>query len=302
MSFWESYRGVPTDKRFQPIKRGLLPPIKIHPLVARTADVPELTAFLTTYFGDAQHPVLKPVLKVGDQELILYTRTTQGIQTIKNIKNIQATIRYKYAGTFEGQPIYLIDCFCAKERRTGIASQLLSALHAKTEHIPSALFLKEGRPVPGQDPLYTSYYMYRRRRLNAISCLFLSPLEAYALVNTYRRVHKDMFWLANVDNPNQYWRLWKRGSQWSLACFQDSFQEKEGQRIGWMTAFVGNTATGIEALADACPFPWIWADQCWITETERWTLDGPFHWYTYRWTTSLRPTTGLALRCYGIVV
>ena len=296
MSFWESYRGVSTDKRFQPIKRGLLPPITIHPFVARTADIPELSVFLTTYFGDAHHPVLKPVFKVGDQELILYTRTTQGI------KNIQATIRYKYAGTFEGQPIYLIDCFCAKERGTGIASQLLTALHARTEHIPSALFLKEGRPVPGQDPLYTSYYMYRRRRPNETPCLVLSPCEAYALVNTYRRIHKDMFWLAEVRNPNQHWRLWKRGSQWSLACFQDSFQEKEGQRIGWMTAFVGNTATGIEALADACPFPWIWTDQCWIQNSEHWSMDGPFHWYAYRWTTSLRPTTGLALRCYGIVV
>ena len=293
MSFWESYRGCPTEKRFQPVKRGLLPPITIHSEVARAADIPELTTFLTTYFGDKDHPVLKPVLKVGDQELILFTRTPQGIQS---------TIRYKYAGTFEGQPIYLIDCFCAKERKTGVASQLLAALHMKTEQTPCALFLKEGKQVLGQTALYTSCYMYRRRKSMTDSCLSLNSEKAYALVNAYRRVYKDFFWLANVDNPNQHWRLWKRGSLWSLACFQDSFQEKEGQRIGWMTAFVGNTADGIEALADACPFPWIWADQCWISEVERWSLDGPFHWYTYRWTTSLRPTAGLALGCYGIVV
>jgi hypothetical protein len=293
MSFWESYRNLRTDKRFQPVKRGSLPPITIRPHVATLADVPELTTFLTTYFGGKNHPVLKPALMLSDQELILFTRTTQ---------SIQATIRYKYAGTFEGQPIYLIDCFCTKERKTGIASQLLSALHAKTEHIPSALFLKEGRSVNGQEPLYTSCYMYRRRRPNTEPCLSLTNHQAYALVNAYRRIHKDLFWLGNIDNPNQHWRLWKRGALWSLACFQDSFQEKEGERIGWMTAFLANTASGIEALTDACPFPWIWADQCWITELEQWFLDGPFHWYNYRWTTSLAPGTGLALRCYGIVV
>ena len=157
MSFWESYRGCPTEKRFQPVKRGLLPPITIHSEVARAADIPELTTFLTTYFGDKDHPVLKPVLKVGDQELILFIRRSQGIKTIKNI---QATIRYKYAGTFEGQPIYLIDCFCAKERKTGVASQLLAALHVKTEQTPCALFLKEGKQVLGQTALYTSCYMY----------------------------------------------------------------------------------------------------------------------------------------------
>ena len=294
MSFWDSYRGIRTEKRFQPVKRGLLPPITIHPLVAKPVDVPALTTFLTTYFGDERHPVLMPVLTPSSQELILFTRTAD--------THIQATIRYKYAGTFEGQPIYLIDCFCAKERKTGVASQLLTALHARTGHVPYALFLKEGRPLHGYSPLYTSWYMYRRRQPTEESYLSLHNREAYALVNMYRRVHKDMVWLAEVSNPNQHWRLWKRGSLWSLACFQDSFQEKEGERIGWMTAFVGNTATGLDALVDACPFPWIWADRCWIQDSARWSLDGPFHWYAYRWTTSLVPGAGLALRCYGIVV
>jgi hypothetical protein len=170
MSFWESYTEFRTDKRFEPVKRGLLPPITIYPLVARSTNIPELNTFLTRYFGDEHHPVFKPVLNVGDQELILYTRTTN--------KLIQSTIRYKYAGTFEGQPIYLIDCFCAKERKTGVASQLLTALHAKTEHVPSALFLKEGRPVHGQTALYTSCYMYRRRRSSTESCVSLSNQQA----------------------------------------------------------------------------------------------------------------------------
>ena len=293
MSFWDSYRTIQTDKRFQPIKRGLLPPITIHPLIGRAANVPELTTFLTTYFGDTHHPVLKPVLNPSSQELVLF---------VKPLHEIQATIRYKYAGTFEGQSIYLIDCFCAKERKTGVASQLLAALHTRTEQVPYSLFLKEGRPVPGQTALYTSMYMYRKRQPTTESCLLLQTRQAYALVNAYRRIHKDLFWLAEVSNPNQHWYLWKQGSLWSLACFQDSFQEKEGHKIGWMTAFVGNTREGLEPLVDACPFPWIWADQGWISELERWSFDGPFHWYTYRWTTSLVPGAGLALRCYGIVV
>lgn len=293
MSFWSSYKVPKTDKRFLPIKRHPLPPITIRPQIGRVADVPSLTTFLTTYFGDAHHPVFKPVLNPSSQELILYLGTAN---------NIQGTIRYKYTGTFEGQPIYLIDCFCTKERKTGIASQLMVAIHTSTDHVPYSLFLKEGRPISGQDALYTSQYMYRRRQPNTAPYISLSNRQAYALVNAYRRVHKDLFWLAEVSNPNQNWRLWKQGTLWSLACFQDSFQEKEGERIGWMTAFVGNTATGLDALVDACPFPWIWADRCWIQDSARWSLDGLFSWYAYRWTTSLVPGAGLALRCYGIIV
>ena len=295
MSFWESYERIATDRRFQPIRSELVPVPELITYVGTEADIPELTAFLTNHFGDARHPILKPILN-PEQELILFTRGAD--------KSIQATIRHKYAGTFEGQRIYLIDCFCSKERRTGIATRLLATLQRRIQDPPYALFLKEGRPVFGQDPLYTSSYMYRRRRSNSQTCLSLTNEEAYALVNTYRRIYKDLFWLADVHNPNQHWRLWKRGALWSLACFQDSFQEKEGLRIGWMTAFIANTPTGIEALVDSCPFPWIWADQRWIKETDPWSLDGPFHWYAYRWTTSLTPLSiaGLALGCYGIIV
>ena len=293
MSFWDSYKVIRTEKRFQPVKRDPLPPLTIQPSIATSADVPDLTTFLTTYFGDAHHPVLKPVLKPSNQELILY---------LKKGTDIQATIRYKYAGIFEGQSIYLIDCFCAKERKTGLARHLMTSVHLQTDRIPNALFLKEGRPISGQDPLYSSYYMYRRRRSIPESCFSITTQQAYALVNTYRRIHKDMFWISECRNPNQHWRLWKRGQLWSLACFQDSFQRIGKETIGWMTAFIGNTAAGLETLVDHCPFPWIWADRCWITEPGKWLVDGPFHWYTYRWTTSLMPGAGLALRCYGIVV
>lgn len=296
MSFWNSYAKPHTDKRFQAIQSRTLSPTTLSILVAKQEHVPELTTFLTTYFGGANHPTLRPVLNPSKNELILFTRTEQA--------DIQATIRYKYAGQFENQPIYLIDCFCSKERRTGIASQLLIALHARTEHVPYALFLKEGLPVPGQEPLYSSHYVFRRTKppLSPL-CHSLSPRQAFALVEAYRGVYKDMFWLGSESNPNQSWRLWKRGALWALACFQDSFQETgENERIGWMTAYIGNCDEGLECVVDSSPYPLIWADRVWIRDLTKWMVDGPFHWYSYRWTTGLLPATGATGGCYGIIV
>lgn len=298
MSFWNSYSKPYTDKRFESIQSRIPPPpTTLSILVAEQEHIPELTEFLTKYFGDRKHPTLHPVLNKND--LILYTRT-------KEDRQIQATIRYKYAGKFENQPIYLIDCFCSKERKTGIASQLLSALHTRTEHIPYALFLKEGRPVPGQEPLYSSHYVFRRTHQNSLSplCFSLSRRQAFVLVEAYRSIYRNMFWLGSESNPNQSWRLWKNteNSLWALACFQDSFQETGGERIGWMTAYIGNCDEGLEYVVDSSPYPLVWADRVWVRNLDRWMADGPFHWYSYRWTTGLLPAAGSTRGCYGIVV
>ena len=301
MGFWDTYRTPVASRRFQIVPRsGSLGTAQTFP-IAKAEDVPALLAFLETWFGNPPHtPAFRPVIRLSSEEEVMYLR---------NKGTLQATIRYKFAGMFEGQPIYLIDCFCIHPdvRRTGIGTRLLSALHDHTGS-KAMLFLKEGRPVPGQTPLYSSTYVFRRVTPTSAQQLApVSPSMASRLVQNYRALNPDTFWLHSVTNPNQCWRLWKQGLEWGLACFQDAYQtHPEGGRIGWMTAlFCTAGFLAVEALVDAAPYDWIWTDRVW-GGSSGWTADGPFHWYTYRWTTTLVFTAGGAAGngrpCYGIVV
>jgi len=290
-SFWNSIAVPWTRKRFEPVLRTLEPstvPFRI----AAQQDVPRLTAFLEQFFG--REVALKPVLK-PDQEIILW---------IEQADQIVATIRYKPSAFFEGQPIHLIDCFCIHPsvRKTGLATQLLTALHAHTNqrNLRYSLFLKEGDPLPLHIPLYSSSYAYRRTPRSKASTKDLKALssrKAAALVGHYRRLRPDTVWIYDEANPNQLWRFWKEGLNWMLACVQDSFQELEGGRIGWMTAFFASGDYDINQIVVNLPFDWIWLDAAWLRDTEHWTRDTTFHWYAYQWTTCL------AIRdFYGIVV
>lgn len=308
MGFWDTYTMPRASRRFQVVPRASpsLPGAAAFRL-AKSEEEPEILEFLETYFGDVPRtPVFRPVITLSDKEEVMLLRRGGAIQ---------ATIRYKYSGTFEGQPIYLIDCFCIypESRRTGIGSRILSALHDRTGS-KAMLFLKEGRPVPGISPLYSSNYVYRRVTAAATSVAPVSPRMASHLVQTYRSMYPDTFWLHSTINPNQSWRLWKKGLAWALACFQDAFQtHPKGGRIGWMTALfcsAGIQQEALEDLVDAAPFDWIWTDRVWMGSCVGWSADGPFHWYTYRWTTNLglslpsstRLTASYRRPCYGIVV
>jgi len=290
-SFWNSIAVPWTRKRFEPVLRTLEPsraPFRI----ATQQDVPRLTAFLEQFFG--REVTLKPVLK-PDREIILW---------IERNNEIVATIRYKPSTFFEGQPIHLIDCFCIHPsvRKTGLATQLLTALHAHTNSrdLRYSLFLKEGDPLPLHIPLYSSSYAYRRTPTSKAALEDLKPLssrKAAALVGHYRRLRPDTVWIYDEANPNQMWRFWKEGLNWMLACIQDSFQELEGGRIGWMTAFFASGDYDINQIVVNLPFDWIWIDAAWLRDTEHWTRDTTFHWYAYQWTTCL-PIRDF----YGIVV
>jgi GNAT superfamily N-acetyltransferase len=297
MGFWDGYSQPRASRRFQVTPRPSPSlPGAAQFSIARPEETAEILEFLETFFGDVPRtPIFRPFIHLSDREEVLIDRRNG---------SIRATIRYKYSGTFEGQPIYLIDCFCIHPdvRRTGIGSRILSALHDRTGS-KAMLFLKEGRPVPGIQPLYSSSYVYRH--VEPARCMHVAPVSPHMashIVQTYRSMHPDTFWLHSTTNPNQSWRLWKQGLTWGLACFQDAFQTHpvEKGRIGWMTALfcsVGLSQLALEDLVNAAPFDWIWTDRVWMGSCDGWSVDGPFHWYTYRWTTSCLPSTCLPSTC-----
>jgi hypothetical protein len=237
---------------------------------------------------------LKPRLDPSN-EIILFVQ--EGNEPV-------GTIRYKYAGHFEDNPIHIIDCFCIhpSKRKSGLATKLLATLHAYTNDrgLKYSLFLKEGRPLPSQEPLYSSAYVFRRVRGGLKGSL--SPLKAERLVRAYRSVKPEMLWIYDVHNTNQRWFFWKEGLQFVLFCVQNAWQTFRGGSVGWITAFIASEPvpwTPFESLVDGSGYDWIWMDEAWVPESTPviWTQDGPFHWYAYQWSTNL-----LIKRFYGLVV
>jgi len=248
---------------------------------------------------------LKPILDPSN-EIILFVQ--EGDQPI-------ASIRYTYAGLFDKEPIHIIDCFCIhpSKRKTGLATKLLATLHAYTNDrgLRYSLFLKEGRPLPNHQPLYSSAYVFRKiwgpkgalsapaiRGLKAP----LSPLKASALVAAYRALRPEMLWIYDIRNTNQQWFFWKSGLRFVLFCVQDAHQTFRGGRVGWITALIASEPVPwdpFESLVDGLGYDWIWMDAVWLPEETpvTWFQDGPFHWYAYQWSTNLPRQ-----RFYGLVV
>jgi len=298
MSFWSKLLVPERTGRFE----SLIRPLDIESVEAVQIQNPQpLLQFLRTHFGKPPvTPVYQPVLDPS-KEIILCV-LDQG--------QIVASIRYKYAGLFESQPIHIIDCFCVhpSRRGTGLATKLLATLHTHTNSrgLRYSLFLKEGRALPNQEPLYSSTYVYRRSRRDLKTPL--SPRIAEALVAHYRHLHPDTIWLYDITNTTQHWLLWKQGLEWILLCIQNAYQTHQGGSIGWVTAFFASEpvpSEPFEALINQAPYDWIWMDRAWCPSlgqqrcpsTEGWTPDGPFHWYAYQWTTNLKFS-----RFYGLVI
>ena len=288
-SFWSSLTVPWTRDRFTPVLRTVhTDPLTTHQ--ATEADVDRLLAFLEQFFG--REVTLKPVLDPA-KERILFVE--QGGQIV-------ATIRHTPGLVFESNPIQLIDCLCIhpSRRGTGLASQLLGACHTDMNRrsTPYGLFLKEGNALPNALPLYSSSYAFRRVSQSPEHLKPLSPQQAVALIGHYRSLRPDTVWIYNRDSPNQLWLFWKRGLSWMLACVQDAFQELEGGRIGWMTAFFASGTYDINDIVANLPYKWIWIDVKWLPKVaDQWTLDTTFHWYAYQWTTCLQIDM-----MYGIVL
>jgi GNAT superfamily N-acetyltransferase len=290
MSFWSKLLVPERTSRFE----SLIRPLDIESVEAVQIQDPQpLLQFLRMHFGKPPaSPVYQPILDPSNEIILCVLEQGQ----------IVASIRYKYAGLFESQPIHSIDCFCVhpKFRRTGLATKLLATLHTHTNNrgLRYSLFLKEGRALPNQESLYSSTYAYRRSQRNLKAPL--SPHKAAVLVGLYRRLHPDTVWLYDITNPTQHWLLWKQGLEWILLCIQNAYQTHQGGSIGWVTACFASEpvrSEPFEALIDQAPYDWIWMDRVWIPSTAKWTPDGPFHWYAYQWTTNLKFS-----RFYGLIV
>jgi len=284
------------SERFESLVRPLtIPSIPCHRATA--SDAYQIQLFLEQFFGT---PPTTPTLQVAldpSNEIILIVHEN---------KQLVASIRYKYAGKFEGQPIHIIDCFCIhpSKRKSGLATKLLATLHTYTmgQGLRYSLFLKEGRALPNHEPLYSSTYVFRQSLQSRGLKGALSPQRAAALVAAYRTLNPETLWLHDVRNTNQQWFFWKSGLDWILLCVQNAWQEWKGGRIGWVTACFASEpirAEPFEALIDAANYEWIWMDQVWVPEstTRLWLGDGPFHWYAYQWSTNLG-----GQRFYGLVV
>ena len=348
VSFWRGIRSSAATSRFVPCPRSLpspptntpfsfsLPPrrqgegkggnctVAPFSFTFQVGSCDHIAAFLYNHFGTPPTgPRLCLTPRPGPSEVVLQA-------TEPSSNQLAGVVRFHYGGDFEDQPVHVVDAFCVRPdyRKTGLASQLLAALHVETQArgLPYSVFLKEGRPLPiTQAPLYSSSYVYRRRGLKDAATSFkssirsLSPRQASTLVRAFCALRPDTFVLWSEANPNQTWRLWKNGYEWMAVCFQDAFQEIDKERIGcaeedecllqqprfsqaqapgrigclvglFESPVLRDRSAVLEALVDASPFPWIWTDRVFVgADAESWTADGSFHWYSYGWTTQLRP-------------
>jgi hypothetical protein len=109
-----------------------------------------------------------------------------------------------------------------------------------------------------------------------------------------------MFIIRNILSTNQIWKLYKKDTYKVLVCFQDAYQrfEENGRmkRIAWATAWIEspNMTDNIreeasKELSDTMypDFDYVWMNKEWVGNNDMWKIDGPFHWYSYQWTTCI---------------
>ena len=104
-----------------------------------------------------------------------------------------------------------------------------------------------------------------------------------------------IFIIRNRENTNQYWKLYENGVHKIIACIQDTYQYKNGKKMGWITGWIESPNITDEMREEASVqisesmdiFDYIWTNQIWTGQKNKWIIDGPFHWYLCRWTTSI---------------
>ncbi len=210
-----------------------------------------------------------------------------------NTSNIIASIRYKYIGTNQANPIHCIDCFCIHPqwRKKGIGTYLLASLHNEVIQRIQSVFLKEGSLLPiNHAPFYSSTYVYRHNinpPLHSKHVSIIPTALAHKLVNIFLEFNPQTFLILNPDSQNQKWLYYKDGTKWALALILDTYQTIHGQKMGWITGYIHspniNTNEShhiIDILSDYSGYSYIWTDIVWASH---WKVDGPYHWYSYYW-------------------
>jgi len=269
--------------------------------------VSEIRQFIKNNFGS---PPKTPILDIPESELL---GEKDHIVIVRDLNgDIVGCIRYHYLGTFISskpiQEIYCVDCFTVYKtwRQKGIGDYLLTFLHnyVNQYNIPYAMFLKEGRPLSiVHVPLYTGIYVFRELQLSkSISnhIRILLPAQAYKLMDIFNELNQILI-VRNINSTNQIWKLYEKGLYKVLVCFQDAYQKfmENGQlkRICWATGWIESPNMTDEYREEASrelsdsmypAFDYVWMNKKWIGRySDKWKIDGPFHWYSYQWTSSI---------------
>lgn len=258
-----------------------------------------LQTFLELHFGNPpKTPTLK--LEFSPTDILLYVED--------NKSQIAGMIRYSYAGHLDTTSINVVDCFCIAPvwRKLGLGTYLLTMLHQETMRrgLQFSIFLKESAPIFAlKRPFYSSSYVYTRthRRESNVQHL-VSHRLALSLVDNYLKIYPDTFTVVKRTGKPTIWRLWHHSPYSILASFHNSFQihPETNSPIGWCTGWLESSTQApasirneaISAMMDSLPFDWVWADKAWIGSAmadPRWSIDGPFHWYSYQWTPTCPP-------------
>jgi hypothetical protein len=257
--------------------------------------IKKIKNFLKNYFNNIPVLDIPEDILYGEKDVILY---------VENNTNIIGCVRYHYIGKFLDNDIYCNDCYCVHPlwRKKGVGDTLLMNLQIYTNKIPYSIALKEGHKINIiSDSYYSSMYVYREinreinrknKKYNQIQSLTID--KAYKLMDIFSEFN-PIFIIRNRENANQYWKLYENGIHKILACIQDTYQYKNGKKMGWITAWIESPNITDEMREEASIqisesmdiFDYIWTNQKWTGQTNQWKIDGPFHWYLCRWTTSI---------------
>jgi hypothetical protein len=270
-------------------------------IVAHNASISlrtEICNYLRTYFGN---PPYTPLFVVKEDELL---REKDLLFVVRDTEQIVGTLRYRFVGQLLTQcmpDIYRVDAFCIHPswRKRGVGDYLLTQLHcyANEKGIPYAMFLKEGSSLSiYNSPFYTGQYVFRQLCHTISSNVQIISLDvAHRILDIYHTIYPQVCIIRNRHSP-QTWRLYKKGYDFILACFQDTNQQmNDGGKMGWCTAWLessiitensrGEAAIEItDSVADM--FNYVWIDKKHVGNKSIWKEDGYFHWYTYQWTTT----------------
>jgi len=273
-----------------------------------TSVATEIREYLRNYFGNPPHT---PVLDIPESQLLgptdyIFLAREKGGRLV-------GTVRYRYVGelmndsTTDSVPsIHRVDAFCIHPdwRKKGVGDYLLTELqrYATANGRPYAMFLKEGYYLPiMRNPIYSGHYVFRRLSTQQASphVRTLSVEQSYRFLDIYHRIYPQVCIIRN-KNGVQHWRLYKKGYHMILACFQDTYQRIDKDRMGWCTAWLESSVVTEEireeaaiALTNTLPsFDYVWMNKRWTGKNSLsnkngvWTDDGTFHWYTYQWSTN----------------
>lgn len=285
--------------------------IVIRPSLPNIDLLPEVRQFIRNNFGS---PPKTPILDIPESQLLA---ANDHIVIVRDItRQIAGCIRYHYLGELitsgKNEQIYCVDCFTVYKswRGKGLGDYLLTFLHnyVNENNIPYSMFLKEGRNLSiVHSPLYSGIYVFRELHSNhsihpnqSNHIRRLTSRQAYRLIDISLELNKILV-IRNIKSTNQHWKLYEKGIYKVLACFQDAYQTFEEnsrrKKICWATGWIESPNMTDEYREDASrelsdsmypAFDYVWMNKKWIGNTTNgWKIDGPFHWYSYQWTSSI---------------